>query len=113
MSHQTTSHDGTARNDRGVEDVSDVEIAIATILPPIIRVHVAWAGDVAAEILIADAMRPGVVREQRNAMAQPLLYRKQHSIVGGIRAVIKDIYVTEILSLTRVPLRQDLPLVDV
>ena len=74
--------------------------AIPAIGPAVVRVGIRTATGPAVQRvleLIADAMRPGVIRTQRDATADPALSRQEQALIIRRAAVIDRVYKREIL----------------
>src|SRR6185312_950617 len=91
--HRTGSHN------RGVEDMPDIEVTVAAVHRKVIRIQERWSCYVTREIAIADAMRPGVVSQERQAVAGALLYRDERCIVVRISAGIHKIKTSIVFAL--------------
>jgi len=72
------------------------------VLPQIRRIHKAWTGYVSTKIRVADAARPGVVRQERNPVTQPVIEGDEQRIVVGISRQNNLVHVAVMLSLCKV-----------
>src|SRR6185437_4458186 len=99
MRPDAITFDRTGCNDGGIKDMPDVEVAIAAVHAQIIGIQEGWAGYIAREIAIADAVGPGVVRQERHAVTQALLGRNEQRVVIGVAPVINIIEAAIILAL--------------
>src|SRR5882757_7943120 len=78
----------TGGDQRGVEDVTDVEAAAGAIETAVGGVLIAWPGDVAGGVAGADAMRPGVVGEEAEVVRHAVLDDSEDTVVAGVGAVV-------------------------
>ena len=73
---------------RSVENLPQVGLAVAAVGAAVRGVLIGHAGQLRIEIAFADAVRPGVVRQHAEVVAQAVPGGKQQAVVVGVGAVV-------------------------
>src|SRR4051794_28494266 len=88
-------------NDRSVQDVAYIEIAVAAVSSPVVRILVARSSYVPSEVSIADAVGPRIIGEHRKVVAQTLIDGGKQRVVSCVCTIIDVYEVPVILTLAR------------
>src|SRR5690242_2686221 len=101
------------RNSGDVKHVGDVPGTTAVLRRPRVVILVVAGSDIAVGISVIEAVRIGVICEQRESATEAVLHGSEHAIVIGIAGVVRAEQTREILAILR-PLKiEQAALVDV
>src|SRR6185312_5427295 len=73
--------------------------AIGAVGEPVVRILVVSPSQIPVEIAVANTMRPRVVSEKREILAETMLHRNKQAVIVRRAAVIRQSHLAEILPL--------------
>ena len=86
--HALLSGHGTLDHERGIEYVASVEIAGTAVGTAVGLDLVIGLADVTHRVAVGNAVRPGVVGEEGEAVAEAVLDGNQQAVISGVAAIV-------------------------